>query len=310
MMRRIPPLIVFLALLATPALVMGQYQLTSYVIGSGAMNGSSDNFQARGTVGQPAIGYGTSDSFEGSWGFWHTLSGVGGIAVLADLKVFLEGPYAGSDVMNSSVEPDSMPLSQPFNQSPWDYAGSESVASGFFAANPSVIDWVYVQVRDNTDPTSPPMTVLAERAGFVLQDGSIVDTDGSSPLSIDGLADGTYYIVVDHRNHVEAMSASGIASASSTLTYDFTDALNKAYTEGPDPMADLGDGNFGLFTGDADANGQITANDFNLWLNQTKSIAVGYNSGDFDLNNQVLASDFNAWLANTKAAAASQVPNP
>ena len=310
-MRLLSVIGVFVGLIAAPTMVAGQtYVLQSSVIGSGAVNGSSTNFAAQGTLGEPAIGSGSSTSFVGSWGFWHTLAAVSGGGVLANLTAFLEGPYAGSSQMSSSVEPDSIPLSQPFNQSPWNYAGSESVAAGFFTANPAVIDWVFVQVRDNTDPTSPPMTVLGERAGFILNDGSIVDTDGSSPLSIPSLPDGTYYIVVDHRNHIRAMSASGVASAAGSLTYDFTDAMAKAYTTGPDPMKDLGDSNFGLFGGDADANGQVTANDFNLWLNQTKSAAVGYNSGDFDLNNQVIASDFNLWLTNTKAAAASQVPDP
>ena len=74
-------------------------------------------------------------------------------------------------------------------------------------------------------------------------------------------------------------------------------------------MKSLVGGFFGMFAGDGNFDGQITASDFNLWLTKTKSSATGYLDADHNLDNQATATDFNIWLANTKSAAASQVPN-
>jgi hypothetical protein len=299
------------AFLLVPSLVMGQnYVLQSHVIGSGAVNGSSTNFKAQGTVGQSAIGTGTSTNFKGSWGFWYTLSGGGGASgVFADLNVFLEGPYSGGSMTAGLAA--SVPTSQPFSGSPWSYPGTESVASGFFASNPTIVDWVFVQARDTTPgPLAPPMNIAASRAGFVKTDGSIVDTNGVDPLHFPSLGSGTYYVVVDHRNHASAMSAAGVATSSSALDYDFTDAMAKAYTLGPAPMRALTGAKFGLFAGDGTTDGQVNASDFNTWLIQTKAVATGYIAGDYNLDAGATALDFNLWLFNTKAVAKSQVPAP
>ena len=299
-------------LVLAPAMIMGQgYTLQSFVIGSGAVNGSSTNFKAQGTVGQSAIGTGTSTNFKGSWGFWYTLAGGGtSTGFVADLEVLLEGAYASAGVMNATLG-SSLALSHPFGGPPWNYSGTESVGAGFAAAHPDVVDWIFVQVRDTTPvPTSAPMSVAAERAGFVKTDGSVVDTNGVDPLSFPTLSAGTYYVVVDHRNHIRAMTQNPPASLNDTLTYDFTDSVAKAYTTGPPAMKALAGGFAGLYAGDVNHDQQITVGDFNTWLTQTKASATGYQDADFNIDAQVLASDFNLWLVNTKVSATGQVPNP
>ena len=54
-------------------------------------------------------------------------------------------------------------------------------------------------------------TKVATRAGFLKSDGTIVDTNGTSPLQFAGLGEGNYYVVVRHRNHLAIMSASAIS---------------------------------------------------------------------------------------------------
>lgn len=304
-----------MVLAVTATLSAQSFVLQSSVIGSGAVNGTSTNFKALGTIGQSAIGTGTSTSFHGSWGFWYTLGGGGGAALLADLNVFLEGPYQ-SGSMNTDILA-SIPTSQPFSGSPWNYSGTESVPAtdtspsngtpDFFDTNNTIVDWVYVELRTG-NPASPPMSVEAKRAGFLTSDGSIVDLDGSSALSFSGVPAGSYYVVVDHRNHLRAMSASSIASASSTVTYDFTTALAQAYPGSGDTMKSLSGGKFGLFTGDANGDGQVIATDFTAWLAATTAGAIGYQATDYNLDAGCTALDFTKWLANTTAGAVSYVP--
>ena len=74
------------------------------------------------------------------------------------------------------------------------------------------------------------------RAAFIKSDGTIVDTDGTSPVQFTGLSDGDYYVVIRHRNHLAIMSASAIPLSSSSALYDFTTSQSQAYTTGTDPM--------------------------------------------------------------------------
>ena len=74
-------------------------------------------------------------------------------------------------------------------------------------------------------------------------------------------------------------------------------------------MKQLRDGRFGMFVCDANVDGQVTAPDFNLWIEKTTSGATGYQQADCDLDGQVTAPDFNLWIANTTAGASSQVPD-
>ena len=195
-------------LTVAPAMVMGQaFVLQSHVIGSGAVNGSSTNFEVQGTVGQAAIGAGTSTNFKGNWGFWYTLSGGGAgtnSGFFAQLGVLLEGAYAGAGSMNANLG-SSLALSQPFTGAPWNYPGTESVASGFAAANPDVVDWVFVQVRETTPgPTAPPMSVAAERAGFVKTDGSVVDTNSVYSIKLREGSHSYTLTVTDNKGAIDA----------------------------------------------------------------------------------------------------------
>jgi hypothetical protein len=67
------------------------------------------------------------------------------------------------------------------------------------AAN-NIVDWVFIQLRDLT--ASPGNVVLQTRSALIQRDGDIVDIDGISPVTFNGLADGNYCITIRHRNHI------------------------------------------------------------------------------------------------------------
>ena len=99
-----------------------------------------------------------------------------------NLKAFFEGPFNGAE-MTTSLN-SLLPLNQPYNTAPWDYSGTESIAS---VPNANVVDWVLVELRETTGDatTATPSTVIARQAGFILNNGTIVKTDGISPLRFD-----------------------------------------------------------------------------------------------------------------------------
>lgn len=118
--------------------------------------------------------------------------------ITASIKIFLEGPYANGIMENTIAINHYLPLSQPFNAPPWNYTGSESVTE----IPNDVVDWVLIELGDKTDNT----TIAGSKAGFVLKNGDIVDTDGISPLKF-LLPPDDYYIIVKHRNHLKVMSS-------------------------------------------------------------------------------------------------------
>ncbi|MCP5061192.1 MAG: hypothetical protein GY936_01850, partial [Ignavibacteriae bacterium] len=63
------------------------------------------------------------------------------------------------------------------------------------------------EIRTSTESSS----MVAQRAGFILSDGSIVDIDGSSAIKFEGVSDSDYYIVVKHRNHKSIMSSTAVS---------------------------------------------------------------------------------------------------
>ena len=127
-----------------------------------------------------------------------------------------------------------MSANQPYNIAPWNYTGKESVSWDpyFFKNNPSIVDWVLLQLRTATIPGNPSTAtnIIAQRAAFLKSDGTIVDLDGTNHVSFSGITHGSYYIVVKHRNHLAVMSAD-LVELKGITTYDFTTSESQVYSK-------------------------------------------------------------------------------
>ena len=117
------------------------------------------------------------------------------------IKIFLEGAYQTNSSMSNNLS-FFIPKIQPFNNSPWNYKGNESVS---IIPNNQVVDWVLVPLKNNSSDFGP----VRRRAGFLKKDGYIVDLDGESPLRF-STETGSYYIQIEHRNHIKVMSLSPV----------------------------------------------------------------------------------------------------
>jgi uncharacterized protein (TIGR02145 family) len=220
-----------------------------------------------------------------------------------EVKVALEGPYHfdGSVYMRADLIP-VMPLDQPFNGSPWNYPGTESVSS---IPNTDIVDWVLLEFRDAPDAqTATQATIVGRQAAFLRNNAMVVNLDGYSRLPLNFTINDQLFVVVWHRNHLGVMTAEPVIPAGSLYSYDFTTGAEKAY--GTDAQKDIGDGFFGMYAGDLDASGSIDNNDKTItWKGQSGK--HGYLNGDADLNTQVDNNDKNDnWLPNFGRS--SQVP--
>ena len=99
--------------------------------------------------------------------------------ITLDLTVFLEGPF---DVTDMKTDLNLiLPLGQPYYTAPWNYTGTESVAS---IPNSNVVDWVLVELRETTGDASTASSdsIIAQKAAFILNDGSVVGLDGINAI--------------------------------------------------------------------------------------------------------------------------------
>jgi hypothetical protein len=227
-----------------------------------------------------------------------------------DLKVFLEGPFNGTD-MNTGLNANGViPLEQPYNPSKpyynndnpvWNYTGDESVVS--IPAN--VVDWVIVQYRDSDIPgNASSATAVETQAAFVLDDGSVVGRDGNILLVGPGLITNNLFVVIFHRNHLGIMSASALTETAGTYTYDYT--LPGQIYGGINGSKEIAPGVWGMAAGDGNGSGIIGSDDETaVWKLDLGS--SGYLGGDFDMNGITQSTDeTNYWKINLNVG--GQVP--
>ncbi len=218
-------------------------------------------------------------------------------------RLYLHGPMPGDVPMQTDLNSAGLlPTTQPYSGTPWHYGGTESVPPNFFAAHPDIVDWVLVDLQSG-DPSTPPMTRVSRRVGFVKAEGSIVDLDGESPLLLEDVSVTIVnpYVVVRHRNHLDVMSEGTLRiSPHPAFPYYFTSGTygtNARYHNGFQSV---------LWGGDGNADGAVTALDFlTIWLPENGT--TGYKQADFSLNGSITSFDFlQLWLvANGQV---SQVP--
>jgi hypothetical protein len=204
------------------------------------------------------------------------------------LKVFLEGPYNGSE-MSAGINP-VLPLTDPYAGAPWYSTGSEPVVT---IQNSDIVDWVLVELRDAPDAVSAGSgTIISRQTGFLLRDGTIKGLDGLSNLQFNNSIINQLFLVIWHRNHLGVMSAYPLSLTGNVYNYDFTTGTDKAYLNGQKQLAP---GIWGMIAGDCDANGVVTENDKSLiWKNQV--CRSGYLSGDFNFDREVDNPDKNELL--------------
>ena len=111
-------------------------------------------------------------------------------------KVFLQGAFNGT-VMNKLLNNGTLliPLTDP-------YGLGETVTT----IPTDAVDWIVVELRDATTPS----TIIESQAAFLLNDGTMVMPNGSSPISFTTQRGASYYVCVRHRNHLKVMTENAL----------------------------------------------------------------------------------------------------
>jgi hypothetical protein len=157
-----------------------------------------------------------------------------------DLDVFLAGPYSSGTMSTALRTAGVIQLTSP-------YGTGESVAS----IPAGVVDWIKVELRD---PVTPG-TIVKSYSFFVDNAGNVLNTTGTVGTKLTGVAKGSYYVAVKHRNHLGVMTASTINfSAAGPFAFDFT-AGSGLY--GTNAERSMGSGKWALWAGNTDGNNSV-----------------------------------------------------
>ncbi|HYO21748.1 MAG TPA: hypothetical protein VER36_05045 [Flavisolibacter sp.] len=205
----------------------------------------------------------------------------------------LRGSWNGSD-MNAGMN-SVLPTSQPYNTTPFNYAGTETAT----IPNANVVDWVLVELRkpvSGLPQDASASTIIGRKAGFLLRNGTIVDMDGTTPLSFDITKQGPSFIAVRHRNHLGVLSNIIASNTIGTFANDFSVLANsyKAAGAPTDPLVLLSGGTkYGLWAGDANKSGTVNITDVNAIKAAISASSTGYQLTDVNLSNSINVTDVN-----------------
>lgn len=153
---------------------------------------------------------------------------------------------------------------------------------GFWDGSAQISDTTMVYLANSTTPFA-----------FVDSANVILSTTGTAAINFTKAPNGSYFIVVNHRNHLETWSKLPQAFATNIgVTYDFTTAANKAYGDNMKQAGSV----WVLYGGDANRDGNVDALDVSLFIPQFGN--SGYLSCDFNGDDFVDALDVPILISN------------
>lgn len=115
-----------------------------------------------------------------------------------------------------------------------------------------------------------------------------LSTTGQASINIPESTSGSYYVTVKHRNSLETVSAQPVNFSGGTKAYNFTNSAIQAYGNN---LKLLASGIYGIYAGDANADGLINATDVNLISTSATNFNIGYLTNDLNGDGIVDALD-------------------
>ncbi|MCU0387007.1 MAG: hypothetical protein MUE71_00180 [Chitinophagaceae bacterium] len=246
--------------------------------------------------------------------------------ILANVKTYLQGAFnAGTGLMRDQLRTTSadytsgnpavnplIPLNDPYRTADYNTffvhtnnATAESIAGSVLNnavnAGDNIVDWVFLELRSNANPS----TVLQTRSALIQRDGDIVDVDGVSSVYFKNVDGANYNVAIKHRNHVGVRTANASAlSLNQPVTQINLSSAAANYLN--NNVAQLNPGVFGLFGGNANKNlntrisgpdGVTSDFEFLKAFIGASPQVQGYSSSDVNMNRSARISGADATIS-------------
>jgi hypothetical protein len=227
--------------------------------------------------------------------------------VLAKMKAMLQGPFNGTDMNDALRTPSNLiPLSDPYRTAPYTTnfthinnsvteVAAASVFNNAVLSGDNIVDWVYVELRDNS-VGNPGSNIVQSRAALIQRDGDIVDIDGVSPIYFKNVDPSvSYTLAIRHRNHLgiatdPVANLQSLSEATPASVTDFT-TMSDAQIFGTSAAYTISGGKNLLWGGNVNANTeskyQGPGNDRSALLTDLGgelNTLTGYYRGDLNMN--------------------------
>jgi hypothetical protein len=179
----------------------------------------------------------------------------------------------------------------------FNHTGTESTTSAVlansFGAN-SIVDWIILELRNPNSPT----VVLHSRAALLQRDGDVVDTDGTSAVLFPNAAEGSYFVAVQHRNHLGFRTTATQSLSSTAKTLNFTNNSTALFGTSGLTTVSWNSNIIAMRGGDANHDGSIDASDSAIWENSNGFFGIYKLTEDYNLDGSVDATDSAIWEVN------------
>jgi hypothetical protein len=192
-----------------------------------------------------------------------------------NIRLLLEGFYQNLNMNCILNEKQSLPHNSPYELN--------FRFDGTFPAQ--ICDWIYLSLKKRINDNA-----IASKSLFLRNDGYLISPDDFGPFVRLNIPSGNYYLVIEHRNHLQSISVKIQTSPNDTLFYDFTLGNHKYYN--PSYAIELDSGVWGTKAGDIDQDGQLTRSDFDSWLYAARRDTSMYPTADIDGDGFVTARDY------------------
>ena len=261
--------------------------IEKFSIDSGGNIATNGNIQVLYTIGEVNIQETSSGNIQLSEGFINT-----SLKIKISPKLWLQGPALNPE--NISLMNDNLrTLGYLPTTSPYPDAATCDASVFNVSGNNAIVDWVWVELRASNDNTK----IINAQSALLQRNGDVVAIDGVTDLQMFA-APTNYYVVVNHRNHLGAMSSQVVSLNDTTPTMvDFT---NSGFlTFGSHARVALFDGSMALWSGDTNnlslirflgADSSISTikdrvlADPNNGFGSISYASLGYFNTDLDLN--------------------------
>jgi hypothetical protein len=171
-----------------------------------------------------------------------------------NLTTFLEGSYSGNSSM--AATPNKLNASIPN----------------------TIADTITVELHANSSPYAT-----------IYSSNGVLNTNGTAIIAFPNSAIGSsYYIAIKHRNAIETWSAAPVTISNHTI-YNFTTAASQAFGNN---LSNMGDGVFGIYSGDINQDGSIDFSDYPDLDIANNSGVLGYNVNDLNGDASVDFNDY------------------
>ncbi len=155
---------------------------------------------------------------------------------------------------------------------------------GFAGATSTDVDDVTVELRTVANGT------LVDTATAALK------TNGTAVATFATGAAGSFYLVVKYKNAIETWSALPQTVGLTPLTYNFTNAANKAFGAN---MVQVTPGVYAFYSGDINQDTNIDNLDYSVWEEDVNNFMSGYYPTDLNGDGNVDNLDYSIWETNS-----------